>query len=102
MVAIVNDAIILDSEPRARMLPMMSEAEEIADLKERERRLAKIQCQALDDMVNEELIAQGRGRRSTSTRTGVQAAPDETGEPTSLRRRPAKVLAQQGPTMVAN
>src|SRR4051794_16734555 len=58
VVAVVNDAIILDSELRARMLPMMSEAEEIADPKERERRLAKIQSQALDDMVNEELIVQ--------------------------------------------
>jgi peptidyl-prolyl cis-trans isomerase SurA len=101
VVAVVNDAIILDSELRARMLPMMSEAEEIADLKERERRLAKIQSQALDDMVNEELIVQAaEAAKIDIDSTEVQAALDEIKSQNKLDDAGlAKVLAAQGFTM---
>lgn len=58
VVAVVNDAIILSSELDARMMPVRQEASQIADAKERERRLAKLTSQVLDDMINEELIVQ--------------------------------------------
>lgn len=58
VVAVVNDAIILSSELDARMMPVRQEANQIADAKERERRLAKLTGQILDDMINEELIVQ--------------------------------------------
>ncbi len=58
VVAVVNDAIILSSELDARMMPVRQEANQIADAKERERRLSKLTSQILDDMINEELIVQ--------------------------------------------
>ncbi len=58
VVAVVNDAIILSSELDARLMPVRQEANQIADAKERERRLAKLTSQVLDDMINEELIVQ--------------------------------------------
>ncbi len=101
VVAVVNNAIILDSELHARMIPMMAEAEEIADLKERERRLAKIQSQALDDMVNEELIVQAaEAAKIDIDATEVQAALDEIKSQNKLDDAGlAKVLAAQGFTM---
>ena len=44
VVAVVNDAIILDSELEARMVPVIGEAQQIADPKERERRIAKLRA----------------------------------------------------------
>ena len=101
VVAVVNEAIILDSELRARMIPMMSEAEDIADPKERERRLAKIQSQALDDMVNEELIVQAADAAKIDIdATEVQAALNEIKTQNKLDDAGlAKVLAAQGFTM---
>jgi peptidyl-prolyl cis-trans isomerase SurA len=58
VVAVINDAIILNSELQARCLPMLAEAAQITDAKERERRIAKLTSQVLDEMVNEELIVQ--------------------------------------------
>src|SRR5512140_426505 len=58
VVAVVNDAIILQSELDARLIPLRAEAESIQDLTERKRRLAKLASQVLDEIVNEELIVQ--------------------------------------------
>jgi len=56
--AIVNDSVILISELDLRMLPLRNEAMQIKDQGERERRLVKLALQALDEMVNDELMVQ--------------------------------------------
>ena len=58
VVAVINDSIVLRSELEARMVPVIGEAQQIADPKERERRIDKLRGQVLDEMVNEELIVQ--------------------------------------------
>ena len=58
VVAVVNDAIILDSELRVRLVPYQDDVAGIPDPKERARRLDKLRTQVLDEMVNEELIVQ--------------------------------------------
>jgi parvulin-like peptidyl-prolyl isomerase len=58
VVAVVNDAIILDSELTIRMAPYEADVEAIEDAKERARRLDKLRIQVLDELVNEELIYQ--------------------------------------------
>lgn len=58
VVAVVNDAIILDSELRVRLVPYQDDVAGIPDPKERARRLDKLRTQVLDDMINEELIVQ--------------------------------------------
>lgn len=99
--AVVNDAIILESELHARMIPLLAEAEQIADAKERERRMAKIQSQALDDMVNEELIVQAAEAAKIEVDSSeVQAALDEIKTNNKLDDAALqKVLAAQDFTM---
>lgn len=58
VVAVVNDAIILDSELTVRMSPYEADVESIDDPRERARRLEKLRGQVLDELVNEELIFQ--------------------------------------------
>ncbi len=58
VVAVVNDAILLDSELRVRLVPYQDDVRGISDPKERARRLEKLRTQVLDDMINEELIVQ--------------------------------------------
>lgn len=58
VVAVVNDAIVLDSEVRVRLSPYLDDVAGITDPKERARRLDKLRTQVLDDMINEELIVQ--------------------------------------------
>src|SRR5204862_4025292 len=78
VVAVVNDAIVLSSELEARMVPVRSEAMQIADPKERDRRLAKLASQVLDEMVNEELIVQAAEAAKVDVEASeVQAALDE-------------------------
>lgn len=101
VVAIVNDAIILSSELEARMIPMRNEAMQIADPKERERRLAKLHTQVLDEMVNEELIVQaGEAAKIDVESSEVQAALDEIKSQNQLDDAGlAQVLAAQGFTL---
>jgi peptidyl-prolyl cis-trans isomerase SurA len=78
VVAIVNDAIILNGELEIRRLPVLAEAQQITDPKERERRIAKLTSQVLDEMVNEELIVQAAESAKVEIESGeVQAAVDE-------------------------
>jgi peptidyl-prolyl cis-trans isomerase SurA len=56
--AVVEDSVILVSELDQRMLPLRQEAMSITDVNERERRLAKLAQQTLEEMVNDELILQ--------------------------------------------
>ncbi|HLL22158.1 MAG TPA: peptidylprolyl isomerase [Kofleriaceae bacterium] len=101
VVAIVNDAIILASELEARMTPVRGEAMQIADLKERERRLAKLSTQVLDEMVNEELIVQAADTAKVEVEASeVQAALDEIKQNNNLDDAGlAQALAAQGYTM---
>lgn len=98
VVAIVNDAIILASELEARMVPVRQEAAEIADPKERDRRLAKQTVQTLDEMVNEELIVQAAEAAKVEVEASeVQAALDEIKTQNKLDDAGlAQVLAAQG------
>ncbi len=75
--AVVNDQVILVSEVDQRMLPLRVEAMSITDEAERNRRLAKLTVQALDEMVNDELILQaGVAAKLAVDEQEVQAAID--------------------------
>jgi len=101
VVAIVNDAIILASELDARMVPIRNEVATITDLKERERRLAKLTTQILDEMVSEELIVQAAEAAKVEVEASeVQAALDEIKQQNNLDDAGlAQVLAAQGYNM---
>ncbi len=101
VVAIVNDSIILASELEARLLPVRGEAMQIADPKERERRLSKLASQQLDDLVNEELIVQAAEAAKIEVEASeVQAALDEIKANNNLDDAGlAQVLAAQGFTL---
>jgi peptidyl-prolyl cis-trans isomerase SurA len=103
VIAIVNDSIILASELEARLLPLRGEVAQIADPKERERRLSKLNSQMLDEMVNEELIVQAAEAAKIEVEASeVQAALDEVKANNNLDDAGlAQVLAAQGYT-VAN
>jgi peptidyl-prolyl cis-trans isomerase SurA len=78
VVAVINDAIILNSELETRRMPVLGEAQQITDPKERERRIAKLTSQVLDEMVNEELIVQAAEAAKIEVESNeVQAALDE-------------------------
>ena len=101
VVAVVNDAIVLASELEARMTPVRGEAMQIADPKERERRLSKLSTQVLDEMVNEELIVQAAEAAKVDVEASeVQAALDEIKQNNNLDDAGlAQALAAQGYTM---
>ena len=101
VVAVINDAIIMQSELDARMVPVRGEAMQIADAKERERRLSKLNSQVLDEMVNEELIVQAAEQAKVEVDSAeVQAALDEIKQNNNLDDAGlAQVLTQQGFTM---
>src|SRR5438067_12454722 len=103
VVAVVNDAVILQSELDARLVPMRAEAEQIADPAERKRRLAKLTSQVLDEMVNEDLIVQAaEGARIEVDSAEVQAALDEIKQNNKLDDAGLQqALAQQGYTLQA-
>lgn len=78
VVAIVNDAIILESELEARMLPLLAEIDQIQDPRERGRRRDKLKSQVLDEMISEELIVQAAEQAKVEVDSSeVQAALDE-------------------------
>ncbi len=101
VVAVVNDSIVLASELEARMVPVRGEAMQIADPKERDRRLAKLSTQVLDEMVNEELIVQAaESSRVEVDASEVQAALDEIKQNNNLDDAGlAQALAAQGYTL---
>jgi parvulin-like peptidyl-prolyl isomerase len=101
VVAVVNDAIVLASELESRMLPVRGEVAQIADPKERERRLSKLTSQALDEMVNEELMVQAAEAAKIEVESSeIQAAMDEIKTNNNLDDAGlAQVLAAQGLTM---
>lgn len=101
VVAVINDAIILRSELEARMIPVLGEAQQIADPKERERRIEKLRSQVLDEMVSEELIVQAAESSKIDVESAeVQAALDEIKTSNNLDDAAlAQVLAAQGYTL---
>ena len=101
VIAVVNDSIILRSELEARMVPVIGEAQQIADPKERERRIAKLRTQVLDEMVSEELIVQAAADARIDVESSeVQAALDEIKSTNNLDDAAlAQVLAAQGYTL---
>ncbi|HEX3759302.1 MAG TPA: peptidylprolyl isomerase [Kofleriaceae bacterium] len=103
VVAIVNDAIILNSELDARRVPVLAEAQQIADSKERERRIAKLTSQVLDEMVNDELEVQAAEAAKIDVESSeVQAALDDIKQQNNLDDAGlAAALSAQGFT-VAN
>ena len=79
IVAVVSDSVILYSDLMARVAPMARELEKISDLVERRRRLAKLEGQALDALIDEELIHQEAIEAKLDvTDEQVQMAIDET------------------------
>jgi peptidyl-prolyl cis-trans isomerase SurA len=103
VVAVVNDAVILDSELDVRLLPMMGDVEQIADPTERKRRLEKLRMQMLDDMVNEELIVQAaREAKIEVEASDVNAALEEIKKQNNLDDKQFNAaLAAQGYTLSA-
>lgn len=101
VVAVVNEAIIMQSELEARMAPLRQEIQQIADAKERSRRTAKLGSQVLSDMVNDELIVQAAQEAKIDVEPGeVNAAIDEIKKENKIDDAGlTQVLAQQGFTM---
>jgi parvulin-like peptidyl-prolyl isomerase len=101
VVAVINDAIILNSELEARRLPVLGEAQQITDPKERERRVAKLTSQVLDEMVNEELIVQAADAAKIEVESNeIQAALDEVKQTNNLDDAGLQsALAAQGYTL---
>ena len=103
VVAVVDNAIILQSELDARLVPVMAEAQQIADPAERKRRVAKLASQVLDEMVNEELIVQAAEQAKIEVDSAeVQAALDEIKSNNKLDDAALQqALAAQGYTLQA-
>ncbi|MEZ4360395.1 MAG: peptidylprolyl isomerase [Kofleriaceae bacterium] len=103
VVAVVNDAIIMQSELDARMAPLRAETAQITDPKERARRVSKLTSQVLGDMVNDELIVQAAAAAKIEVEPGeVTAAIDEIKRENKIDDAGlAQVLEQQGFTMAS-
>jgi len=101
VVAIINDAIILRTELEARMVPVIGEAMQITDETERNRRIAKLRGQVLDEMINEELIVQAAEAAKVEVESSeVQAALDEIKQQNNLDEAGlTAALAAQGFTI---
>lgn len=101
VVAVINDAIVLNSELETRRLPVLAEAQQITDPKERDRRIAKLTSQVLDEMVNEELIVQAAEAAKIEIESSeVQAALDEVRQQNNLDEAGlSTALAGQGYTL---
>ncbi|MCE9574753.1 MAG: peptidylprolyl isomerase [Deltaproteobacteria bacterium] len=103
VIAVVDDAIIVQSELRARLAAMIPDLQAITDPKERARRLDKLKTQMLDEMVNEQLIvAASAEARIEVTLDEVNAAVDDIKKQNKLDdAQLAAALAEQGYTMGA-
>ena len=101
VVAIVNDAIVMRTELEVRLVPVIGEANQIADPTERARRISKLRSQVLDEMINEELIVQAAESAKVEVDSSeVQAALDEIKQQNNLDDAGlASALAAQGFTI---
>jgi peptidyl-prolyl cis-trans isomerase SurA len=98
VVAVVDDAVILQSELDARVSPASAQLQSIVDPVERGRRRAQLVAQTLGELVDEELIAQAAvGARVDVSDAEVKAAIDEIKHQNSLDDRGlARELETQG------
>jgi parvulin-like peptidyl-prolyl isomerase len=98
VVAVVNDTVVLESELRGRLTPVVGDVQGIADTRERKRRFEKLRSQMLDEMVNEELIVQAAEEARIEIETSeVDAAVDEIKKQNNLDDAGlAQALQQQG------
>lgn len=101
VVAIVNDAVILNSELMRRVAPLTADLDEVADPRERKRRQDKLKSQVLDEMVNEELIVQAAAESKLDVSAKeVQSALEEIKKQNNLDdNQLAEALRMQGYTM---
>jgi peptidyl-prolyl cis-trans isomerase SurA len=101
VVAVVGEAIVLQSELRRRALPALADAAQITDPKERARRASKLYGQILDEMINEELMLQAAVEAKIEIEPAeVDAAIDGIKSQNKLDDAGlAAALAQQGMSM---
>jgi peptidyl-prolyl cis-trans isomerase SurA len=101
VVAVVNDAVILNSELMRRVAPMSADLEGVSDQVERKRRKDKLKSQVLDEMVSEELIVQAAGESKLEVAAKeVQNALEEIKKQNNLDdNQLAEALRMQGYTM---
>lgn len=101
VVAVVNNAIIMRSELDVRMLPVMAEAENIADPKERSRRIDKLTSQVLEEMINEQLIVEAAEAQHIEVEADdINATLDDIKKQNNLDDAGlAQALSQQGYTL---
>lgn len=103
IVAVVNNAVILESELVGRVKPMTLELRSIADERERARRLSKLTSQMLEEMIAEELIVQtARASKIEVEDKDVAAALEEIKKQNNLDDAGLEqALAMQGTSMAA-
>ncbi len=101
VVAVVNNAIIMRSELDVRLLPVMAEAENIADPKERSRRIDKLTNQVLEEMINEQLIVEAAEAQHIEVEADdINATLDDIKKQNNLDDAGlAQALSQQGYTL---
>jgi peptidyl-prolyl cis-trans isomerase SurA len=101
VVAVVNNSIIMRSELDARLLPVVAEADSIADPKERARRIDKLTGQVLEEMVNEQLIVEAAdAARIEVEADDINATLDDIKKQNNLDDPGlTQALAQQGYTL---
>ncbi|MEZ4368048.1 MAG: peptidylprolyl isomerase [Kofleriaceae bacterium] len=101
VVAVVNDSIILASELQTRLLVLMPDLAAITDPQERVRRVQKLTRQALDEMVNDELMVQAaEAARIEVEASEIDAALEEIRTSNNLDQAGlAAALAEQGFTI---
>ena len=101
VVAVVDGNIILASELEQQLAPLRAQAEQLSDPKERERRIAKLHNQVLDEMINEELIVQtAEAAKITVEADEIRAAIDDIKQQNKLDDAAlAEALASQGMTI---
>lgn len=101
VVAVVDDAVILQSELVGRLMPVLAALEAIDDPRERQRRQENLTSQMLDEMIAEELIIQAARAASLGVEPKeINAAVAEIKQSNNLDdAQLTAALAQQGYTM---
>lgn len=101
VVAVVNNTIILYSELKQRVRPMMADLEKIEDTRERGRQLRVLERQVLDEMIEEELVLQAAAEAKLEvTDQEVDKAMDEVKRQNKLDdAQLAEALSMQGYTV---
>ncbi len=103
VVAVINNDIVLQSELMARSAPMVADLNSITDPRERARRRDKIIDQALDDMINEDLVVQAANEAQLEVKDKeVEDALDEIKRQNKLDDKGLEqALAMQGYTIAS-